>query len=464
MKSRDNTLDALRIYNSEGYVVGANNDALLLPYSPTFSKEILSYVLILPNPAIDRVYIEADISCPKARMDDLGYRNLESEITVIPIRVISETGETRTYQIIVYKEEPVPPLSSQALLTNLTVKGNDNLEYLGENPVEGGIVFDQNTYTYFLEVPANLRDITFTAEGLGHIYFSDEDAPWIYSSGRFDFENRDSNDPNFNPNIIKAIVTVVPENGNNENIKHYKVTIKRDSASGNNNLKDLRVNGVTPADFDPQRYPDRTDFLVVVPYEENKVVVITGIPEDVNAEVLNEGRKVLTKEGFNYFSIQVKAPNGDIKVYTLVIDNSKTAGRKGLDDILGDLIAITVLDKYVENFDPNARYYEIKVTSGEKHRIIKNLDDSVKAIFSENSIYASSYEVFQDEFNENFIIVRVKADNDDTTEYVLFLNSATQTNIVDNFLLIGVMVLWFILVTWFASYLIYKNREKKKWD
>lgn len=114
----------------------------------------------------------------------------------------------------------------------------------------------------------------------------------------------------------KVTVTVTAENGK---IRIYTLAVKRENdpnyvPGSNNNLSGIRVGGFV---LSPVFSPDRTNYVVWLPYETNRVTV-TGMTEDSKASVRVEGGTNLVAGSDNEIRVICVAENGDEKVYTVI--------------------------------------------------------------------------------------------------------------------------------------------------
>ena len=124
-----------------------------------------------------------------------------------------------------------------------------------------------------------------------------------------------------NPELVagettKVTIKVTAENGKS---KTYTISVKRDkdpsyTPSGNNNLSGIRVGGFLQS---PVFTPERTQYVIWLPYETDRVTVM-GLTQDSTATVRTEGGENLAAGADNEIKVICTAENGEEKVYTVI--------------------------------------------------------------------------------------------------------------------------------------------------
>src|SRR5690606_17661856 len=108
----------------------------VLEYQPIFNSEMLGYVIVLDktSPTIS-IIIEAEANNKYATVGGLGFHNLENKLNntefgnIFNITVRAQNGDTRTYQLRVYKG--IEGLESDSRVNGITLIGSDQVTYLG---------------------------------------------------------------------------------------------------------------------------------------------------------------------------------------------------------------------------------------------------------------------------------------------------------------------------------------------
>lgn len=124
-----------------------------------------------------------------------------------------------------------------------------------------------------------------------------------------------------NPELVagettKVTIKVTAESGKS---KTYTISVKRDkdpsyTPSANNNLSGIRVGGFL---LSPEFSPERTKYIIWLPYETESVTVM-GLTQDSTASVRTEGGRNLIAGADNEIKVICTAENGEEKVYTVI--------------------------------------------------------------------------------------------------------------------------------------------------
>ncbi len=192
------------------------------------------------------------------------------------------------------------PLSTNNKLSGLTVS-NATL-----SPA-----FEPNTTGYTASVPFEVSKLEVSATA------ADGKAKVSISS------------PDLGPNgVTNVTVTVTAENGSK---KVYTIAVTRAQdpnyqPSGNNDLAGIQVDGFL---LSPSFSPDRTEYVVWLPYETESIQ-ISGTAADKLGNVTVEGGEALEAGKDNVVKVICVAEDGTEKVYTVI---AKRAAAHGSDPV-----------------------------------------------------------------------------------------------------------------------------------
>lgn len=210
-------------------------------------------------------------------------------VSVVDIKVSAgEEAETEEIETASYTVNITPPKSEINTLSSLTVS-NGTL-----SPA-----FKPDIATYTMSVPFSVTKLTLK-------YEKTDSKSTIRVS---------------NPELVagettKVTIKVTAENGKS---KTYTISVKRDkdpsyTPSGNNNLSGIRVGGFL---LSPVFTPERTQYVIWLPYETDRVTVM-GLTQDSTATVRTEGGENLAAGADNEIKVICTAENGEEKVYTVI--------------------------------------------------------------------------------------------------------------------------------------------------
>lgn len=212
-----------------------------------------------------------------------------TKISVSYTNVIATDGNTDADAVTAtYSATIAAPMSKDNNLKSLTVS-NATI-----SPA-----FNANTTSYTAEVPFEVSKLNVSAVA------NDSKAKVSINS------------PNLTPNgTTNVTITVTAENGAK---KTYTISVKRAQdpnyvASGNNDLKDISVNGFF---LSPVFSTENTRYVIWLPYETENVTV-SGAPADSKASVKVEGGNNLIAGADNEIKVICTAENGTEKVYTVI--------------------------------------------------------------------------------------------------------------------------------------------------
>ena len=175
------------------------------------------------------------------------------------------------------------------------------------------------------------------------------------------------------------------------------VTVQR-AKSNDNNLSDLKIDGITVAGFSSSK----TSYNLKD--NNGSSINITATSSDSKATVSGTGRKTLNY-GKNTFSITVIAENGSKKIYYVIVNKPDSRS------INNNLKSLTI-DKGEIQFDRNITTYTIKL----EHNI-NNINISASAEDSKATVSGTGNKVLKDYTNEFNVIV--KAENGITKTYTI---------------------------------------------
>lgn len=189
-KSYEVTLVSQKILSSDASIEKLTPSTGSL--SPSFSKDITSYQLFVPN-TVTSITIDGILSSAFASTDGFKTYALDNQYTSIEIVVTAEDGTTKTYTIHVMKYEVK---SSDNYLTSLEVKGYD-------------LKFNKYTTNYDLTIASDVKALDLT------YLLSDENAT-VEIIGNTNLKDGD-----------KISIIVTAENGNQ---RTYTITVHKEES------------------------------------------------------------------------------------------------------------------------------------------------------------------------------------------------------------------------------------------
>lgn len=332
--------------------------------SPTFNKSTTSYTLEVES-SVSKVNFTATTTNNKAKIKSGLSCAISASPTTCNIVVQAEDGTQKTYSVKVSKKStntpdnggqnsgdngsgggsetedkpgtPTNPKSSDATLSKLNVSG------FTLTPV-----FNKNTTTYSMTVGSGISALKVEAIP------TDSNAK-VSISGNSGWKE--------GINVIKVVVTA--EDGT-QKVYTVNVTKKGNSQStdgtptksSDNYLKDIIIN---EGELKPKFDQNVNTYNITVPNEITKLNVnaIVNNSKAVTNITGNSDFKVCTKENLycNTVTIEVKAEDGSIRVYTINVNRSE----KGSDNKLEDLEIKN--GEMTPEFDPNVYEYTIEIPS-----------------------------------------------------------------------------------------------------
>lgn len=274
-----------------------------------FNSNVTDYKIEIPKNT-SSIDVKSIIGSDKAKYVS-GYEpgnvKITGDTTVKLIKVISETGSTRTY-VLTFVKEGTDVISDKSLQISDLVISNVY------------IPFESSVANYSLSADYSVDTL--------NIYATKMDENSVVS-----VSVKNKNDNNYKVVSNVGIPLEVGENfieikvinSNNEE-SYYRLTIIRKEfgleISDDTSLKDLKVLGYDKSlNFDPAK----KEYTVKI--KQEKTLVITAVPESNRAEVFIRGNEELT--GFSTVRIKVVAENGEYETYS--IDIKKDAFNKNIE-------------------------------------------------------------------------------------------------------------------------------------
>ena len=454
VKSTDATLSSLTISDGDMF--------------PSFSPSEINYSVSTDQASIT---ISAVANSSGATVTGTGTKSLNYGDNTFPIVVTAEAGNTKTYTIIVTREDN---RSSDSTLKSITLStGSINFEKTkteysltietGSIEVTGTPNDDKATISYS---PKNTVELNYSETKKIEILVTAENGSQktytlnitrkdtrstdntlkslTLSSGSINFSKTRTNysvtinsnesaleitgvptdalaKVSYSPSKIIAIakgetktinVVVTAENGSK---KTYTVVVTRkDDRSNNNNLSNLTVNN-----YDIKFNKSKTEYTLEV---ENNIesVYITAVPENNRAKISGSG-EIKLKEGSNVVPIIVTAENGLKKIYTITVVR-KTTGETNLSD--NNYLQELKIDNVSIIFNKNKEIYNIYIP----HNIEKL-----------NLIYKTEHEkatVIEDGNNSlkegnNLILLNVIAENGTKRVYKIYVTKINENTLIN---------------------------------
>lgn len=366
--------------------------------SPVFNPNTTNYTVSGVPASTGTLNFNLAVTDPKAGVASGRTCNLSSKVTTCNIVVKAEDGTTKTYSVVVTKNDPDPVIPS---------KNNDSslksLSATGYTLVPG---FTPNNKNYTLEAASNAKSIKFNA-------VPNHDKASIVSG-----ETCDLTDKTTTCNIV-----VKAEDGSTST---YSVAVtKRDEEpvkpqlNSDATLKSLDVSGYT---LSPRFDGNTTSYTMTVKNNINSLNV-NATPNDPKAKVTVTGNSGW-KEGNNVIRITVTAENGSEKVYIVNVNkkgNEEKVSNKSTNNFLSSLFAND--GEIKPGFDKNTTSYTIKVPN----EVVK-LDLDVKAEDSKASVIING----NDNLKEGMNVITIEVTAEDGSLRVYTLNVERSEKVSQN--------------------------------
>ena len=273
----DNHLSTLTVSN------GDNVYEMTPAFDPDYDSEDGVYVVSVPND-INRVTVAGELAGVGSTVTGLGEHALPTGTSTIAVKVTSETGDVREYDIEITRAK-----SSDSTLKSLT------LTDLSGNILEYEPAFDPATTEYTITVPNEI------AEGIVNAVPTNNGAT---VTGPDTYE--------FNIELGTHVdIVVTAEDGSSSTT--YTLDIARQK-SGNTNLAQLYLE---EAIISPRFNKENKAYTATVPYEITDATVV-AIPEDTTSRATISGNENLVV-GQNLITVTVTSQSSKQDTYTITV-------------------------------------------------------------------------------------------------------------------------------------------------
>ena len=241
--------------------------------SPVFASSTTSYTCTVAN-SVTKTTVIAEATSSVASISGTGDKTLNVGDNTINVVVTSESGEAKTYTIIVNR---LP--NSDATLKSLGVTGKTIIP-----------TFNKDVLTYSLTVPYSVDNITITGEASQSVSNVEGIGSKVLVVGENKFD-----------------IVVTAED---KTTKTYTITVTREKDT-DTSLKSIGVKG-----YDIVKV-DNNNYTLTVENNITSVEVVATAQSSV-ASISGTGSKTLSV-GTNTVKVIVTAQNGDISTYNVVI-------------------------------------------------------------------------------------------------------------------------------------------------
>ncbi len=353
--------------------------------APTFNKNTTIYNLTIPN-NINTINIIATPEDNQSTITGDGIQNVVEGTNYFKIDVVSESGETKTYTIIINKEY------------------SDN-NYIGNLIINNGTLtpeFNKNTNTYNVEVEYDETQLDL------NVILENQNATYKILNNR-----------NFKVGNNTVTIEVTAPNGS---VRNYTINVLRKDIVSSL-LKDIQIDNyeLNPL-FDSYIYT----YTLNVSNETNKLDLLP-ITLDKNATYRITGNDELFI-GNNQINIEVTSSNGiDKQIYTINVNRQPYANNY-LDYLYTDKGDLTPV------FNKNTLKYNIEV----EHEVDKielfgePVDKSNKITTSYNNIINNisdnSLGIYNLITGDNKIYINVTSNSGITRTYIINVNRKKNNN------------------------------------
>ena len=272
-----------------------------------FNSNVTDYKIEIPKDT-KKVNVNATISSDKAVYAseyEPGEVEITGDTTVKLIKVLSETGSSRTY-VLTFVKEGTGIVSDESLqIKELYIKGVN-------------LSFEKEISNYSLSVDYSMDSINiYPVLNDNNSYYS----IYVKRKGQSDYNLVSSTGVKLD--VGENFVEIAVHN-NTGDVSYYRLTIIRKEfgldISNDTSLKELKVLG-----YDINFNPAVKDYTVKI--KQEKSLVITAVPNNNRSEVFIRGNDELT--GFSTVRIKVVAENGDALTYS--VDIKKDAFNKVIE-------------------------------------------------------------------------------------------------------------------------------------
>lgn len=344
-------------------VIGNNSIQYILTPAFVAGTSARTFEVVVPN-KVSSVTIAAEATDSEAKVlsGGLGNKTLSVGDNSFNVVVQAQNGTQEIYLIKVRR------LSNTASLKTLAMSGVDL-----DHPLTNGV------YTYTATVPY------VTTSTVLSVTTSDTNAVITPTPGIWNFTN-------FGTTLNTKKITVLAEDcadsyknvlDNTCTSQDYTLNVTRNAPSTDNNLSDLKVDGVTVDGFSP----NTITYTLPNQSSSKSSVVISAVASDTKAKITGDiGTKTLAV-GDNTFTITVTAEDTKTKNYTIRVrrlsDNNKLATLTVTSTPQG-----TLSPNFVPTFHGEYTYtYDATVTS---ISVAATLEDANATIISGIKTYSSS--------------------------------------------------------------------------
>lgn len=272
-----------------------------------FNANVTDYKVEIPSDT-NSVSVKSTISSDKAKYVS-GYEpgnvTIEGDTTVKLIKVLSETGSTRTY-VITFVKEGTDVISDKTL-------------QISELRIPGVYVpFEEDVSNYSLSVDYQTDSININT-----LTAIEDSFVEISIKRKNDTEYKLTSNTGIGLDVGENFIEIKVTNSVGKTA-YYRLTIIRKEfgldISNDVTLKDLKVLG-----YNIKFNPNKKEYTVRI--KQEKSLVITAVPNSNRAEVFIRGNEELT--GFSTVRVKVVAENGMFDTYS--IDIKKDAFNKTIE-------------------------------------------------------------------------------------------------------------------------------------
>lgn len=383
VKAEDGTTKTYKVVvtkkDPDPVVPGKSNDATLKSLtstgntlSPSFTPNTTSYTMETASNATS-VKFNAVPNHEKATLVSGETCNLTDKTTTCSIVVKAEDGTTKTYEVAVTKrdEQPdVPAKNNDATLKSLDVSGFTLIP-----------TFNKDVTSYNISVNNNITGLNVTA-------LPNDEKATVKISGNNGWKE----------GINTVRITVTAEDGSE---KVYIVNVNRKSASNsnapsksaNNYLESIIVNdGELKPGFDK----NNNSYNITVPNDVESLD-LKLFAEDKNASISIIGNDNF-KIGMNVVTVEVRAEDGSLRVYTINVNRSEKVNQNKLKDL------IITNGEITPRFESNKYEYEVSVTGK-----VNKLDITAIPEFENSQVEIIGNENLRE--GNNAILIKVTDEN-----------------------------------------------------
>lgn len=267
--------------------------------NPTFKSNINTYSIKVKN-NITGLDVTALPTDSKAKVSISGNKNWKEGNNTVTIKVTAEDGTVNNYIINVQRaasnSNQTSNKSNDNYLKSLTINSSHEIEPK----------FNKNTSNYNITVPYEVDKLDLTA-------ITNNSKAKVKITGNSNFKVGENN-------LVEIEVTA--EDGT---IRIYTLNVTRSTASSDNDLKDIIIDGVN---LNPKFDPNIPQYTTKVDSKTNDLD-IKATPKNSDSTVEVTGNTNL-KEGHNTVLIKVTDKNGFTKYYTIDVEKEKSPKILGL--------------------------------------------------------------------------------------------------------------------------------------